>query len=383
MVLAATRRRSEIERAEQISTRLAFFVSGFGMAAWAPLVPFVQARTGVDAGELGLLLLCLGMGSVATMSLAGALAARFGCRRVIVASTVPICVSLLVLATATSPVLLAAGLLVFGAGLGSIDVTMNVQAIVVERASGRAMMSGFHGLFSLGGIAGAVCVTAVLDAGASPFAAALVVVVVIAIAVGMAAPHLLPYGGKAEGPTFALPHGIVLLIGVLCFIAFLSEGAMLDWSAVFLTSVRNVDSAHAGLGYAAFSLTMTIGRLSGDRIVHRFGGVDVILVSGCCAAMGFAIATLLPFWQTTLLGFALVGVGCSNIVPVLYTSVGRQKVMPEHIAVPAITTLGYAGILIGPAVIGFVARAASLSLAFLILAVLQLVVGFGGRSLRV
>lgn len=353
------------------------------MAAWAPLVPFAKARAGIDEGELGLLLLCLGAGSMITMSLAGAFAARFGCRRVVIGSAVPLCLMLPLLATASSPALLAVGLIVFGAALGSIDVTMNIQAIIVERASERSMMSGFHGLFSLGGIVGAAFMAALLGAGASPFAATLWVAAGMIVAVAVAAPNLLPHGGKSEGPVFAVPRGVVLFIGVLCFIAFLAEGAMLDWSAVFLTSVRDMEAAYAGLGYATFSLTMTIGQLTGDRVVQQFGARNVVFFGGSCAAVGFAIAALVPFWQTALLGYALIGAGCSNIVPVLYNSAGRQTVVPEHVAVAAITTLGYAGVLIGPAAIGLVAQAASLSAAFLILTILQLGIAVSGALLRV
>jgi predicted MFS family arabinose efflux permease len=367
---------------EQAATRIAFFVVGFGMAAWAPLVPFAQARSGIGAGGLGLLLLCLGIGSIVTMSLSGALAARFGCRRVIVVSTVPLCASLPLLAVLAHPFALAAALLVFGAALGSLDVTMNIQAVIVERASGRAMMSGFHGLFSVGGIAGAACMTLALGAGASPLVATLGVVTVIVAATALAAPHLLAYGSRSDTPRFVLPRGIVLFIGALCFAAFMAEGAMLDWSAVFLTSMLGMTAAYAGLGYATFAATMTIGRLAGDRIVARFGGSTVVVAGGLCAAVGLALATLAASWPSALLGFALIGAGCANVVPVLYTRVGRQSVMPEHAAISAITTLGYAGILAGPALIGFVAQAASLSAAFLLLMLLQLGVAAGGRALR-
>jgi predicted MFS family arabinose efflux permease len=371
------------ERLEQLSTRIVFFIAGFVMAAWAPLVPFAKARAAIDDGVLGLILLCLGVGSIVTMPLSGALAARFGCRLVIAASTVLLCLTLPLLATVATLPLLVAVVLVFGAGVGALDVAINIQAIIVERASGRPMMSGFHGQFSLGGIAGAAGVTALLGAGSSPPAATLCVSIATIALLAMAVLHLLPYGARREGPTFAVPHGVVLFIGVLCFVAFLTEGAVLDWSAVFLTSARGMETSYAGLGYAAFALTMTIGRLTGDRIVQRFGGANVIVFGGLCAALGFTLAALAPFWQPALLGYALVGVGCSNVVPVLFTSVGRQTVMPEHVAVPAITTLGYAGILAGPAVIGFVAHAASLSTAFLMLAIALLGVAAGGRLLRV
>jgi predicted MFS family arabinose efflux permease len=363
---------------EQAATRLAFFVVGFGMSAWAPLVPFAQTRSGIGAYGLGLLLLCLGAGSIVTMSLAGALAARFGCRRVIVASTLPLCVSLPLLAVLVHPAALAGALLMFGAALGSLDVTMNIQAIIVERASGRAMMSGFHGLFSVGGIAGAASVTLMLGVGASPLLATLVVVAIIGVVMALAGPHLLAYGSRNDAPGFTLPRGIVLFIGALCFVAFLAEGAMLDWSAVFLTSVLGMATAFAGLGYATFSATMTIGRLTGDRVVARFGGPAVVVLGGLFAALGFALATLAMSWPLVLLGFGLIGAGCANIVPVLYTSVGSQSVMPEHAGVSAVTTLGYAGILAGPALIGFVAQGTSLSAAFLLLMLLQLFVAVGG-----
>lgn len=349
------------------------------MASFAPLVPFVKSRTGLGEGALGLLLLCLGVGSLVTMFLAGALAARFGCRRVIIASGVPLCLSLPLLASLSDPLALAAALLVFGGSVGAIDVTMNIQAIIVERGSGRAMMSGFHGLFSLGGIAGSVCMTAALGAGASPLAGALGVVAVIIVALACAAPHLLVHASEHRPAVFALPRGIVLFIGLLCFVAFQAEGAVLDWSGVYLSGTQGMATAYAGLGYVAFTVTMTIGRLTGDRIVERFGGTMVIVLGGLCSASGFALTSLVSSWQLTLPGFALIGLGCSNIVPVLFTRIGRQTLMAEHIAVSAISTMGYSGILTGPALIGLVAHVTSLSAAFLFLAILQLGVAASAR----
>jgi hypothetical protein len=258
------------ERLEQVSTRIAFFIAGFVMAAWAPLVPFAKARAAIDDGVLGLILLSLGVGSIVTMPLAGALAARFGCRLVIAVSTVLLCLTLPMLATVVGLPLLIGAVLVFGAGVGALDVAINIQAIIVERASGRSMMSGFHGQFSLGGMAGAAGVTALLGAGSSPFAATLCVSAAILVMLALAAPHLLPYGARREGPVFAFPHGVVLFIGVLCFIVFLTEGAVLDWSAVFLTSARGMEASYAGLGYAAFALTMTVGRIGAGSVLASF-----------------------------------------------------------------------------------------------------------------
>ncbi|QJI45160.1 MFS transporter [Pseudomonas sp. ADAK2] len=370
-------------RLEQMSTRIAFFIAGFGIAAWAPLVPYAKARAGLDEGTLGLLLLCLGVGSIIAMPVAGILATRFGCRRVVSAGVLLICAALPLLATVSSIPALIAALFMFGAGLGTVDSTVNLQAVIVERASGKTMMSGFHGLFSLGGIVGAAGVSALLGLGVSPLGATLVVIVMLIVALLKAAPHLLPYGSESSGPAFAVPHGIVLFIGMMCFIVFLTEGAVLDWSAVFLASERGIDTAYAGLGYAAFALTMTAGRLTGDAIVRRLGATKVMVFGGLTAAVGLALATFAPTWEAALVGYALVGAGCSNIVPVLYTAVGKQTVMPESIAVPAITTLGYAGILAGPALIGFIAHGSSLSFAFGLMAVLLVAVAIGGKVLKV
>jgi predicted MFS family arabinose efflux permease len=371
------------EHAEQTATRIAFFVAGFGMAAWAPLVPFAKARTGVEEGALGLLLLCLGAGSIISMPIAGALAGRYGCRIVLLVSSLLICLTMPLLATASAMPILFITLFVFGAGVGSADCVTNIQAVIVERASGRTLMSGFHGLFSVGGIVGAGGVAAFLSLGAAPLTAILCVIIAIIVAMIFAAPNLLPYGSQGDGPAFAVPHGVVLFIAVLCFIVFLAEGAVLDWSAVFLTSVHRADPAYAGLGYAAFATTMTIGRLAGDMIVRRAGSTNIIIYGGLCAAAGFAIATFGSAWEAGLVGYALVGAGCANIAPILYTAVGRQTLMPEHLAVPAISTIGYAGILAGPAVIGFVAHGSSLSTAFLMVAALLVGVAGSGRFLRV
>ncbi|WP_434609837.1 MFS transporter [Pseudomonas sp. R1-7] len=370
-------------RLEQMSTRIAYLIAGIGIAAWAPLVPYAKVRANLDEGTLGLLLLCLGVGSILAMPISGALATRFGCRRVLSGGTLLVCLALPLLATMSSLPWLVTALFLFGAGLGTVDSTVNLQAVIVERASGKTMMSGFHGMFSLGGIIGAAGVSALLGLGLSPLAATLVVNAVLLVALFKAAPHLLPYGSESSGPAFAIPHGVVLFIGILCFIVFLAEGAVLDWSAVFLTTERAVDTAYAGLGYAAFALTMTVGRLTGDSVVHRLGAKRVIIYGGSIAAAGFLMATVAPMWQAALLGYALVGAGCSNIVPVLYTAVGKQTLMPEAIAVPAITTIGYAGILAGPALIGFVAHGSSLGFAFGLIALSLVAVAASGKVLKV
>jgi hypothetical protein len=301
---------------------------------------------------------------------------------VLTTSSLVACAALPLLATVSSAALLAVVLFVFGAALGSADCVMNVQAVIVERAGAKPMMSGFHAFYSLGGIVGAVSISLLLMLGATPLNSMLVALAAMILAVLIAYPGLLRRGNPTEGPAFAIPRGIVLALGVLCFIVFLVEGSMLDWSAVLITEQRAADRATAGFAFASFSVAMTLGRLIGDRVVAKVGRRPVVAIGGLLAAGGIALATLVPIRALALLGYSLVGVGCSNIVPVLFTAVGRQRTMPQAVAVPAITTLGYAGILVGPAGIGFIASHSSLPVAFLFVATLMVAVAVSSRYLR-
>ncbi len=369
-------------RREQNATRAMFFVAGFATAGWSALVPFAKMNTGVNDGTLGMLLLCLGVGALVAMPLTGHLTTRFGCRAVMTVATLAFCLMLPLLSVIPSPVLLALALLVFGMGVGTTDCAMNVQAILVEKAAPKPMMSGFHGFYSLGGIAGAGAVSGLMASGLSPFAASLAAAVVSLLLLGYSFRGLLTYANPPEGPAFALPHGAVLTIGAICFAVFLAEGTVLDWSAVFLTEHRDMPDTLGGLGFACFATAMTVGRLTGDRIVARFGREKVVILGALTAAIGLALPVIVPSWHVALVGYMLIGIGCANIVPVMFTAIGRQKSMPQAAAVPAVTTLGYIGVLAGPATIGFVAHLSSLPVAFIMVTVLMLLVVALSRRVR-
>lgn len=366
---------------EQIATRIAFFVSGLGMAAWAPLVPFAKLRLNLDDGSLGLLLLCIGAGSLLAMPLTGLLTGKLGCRRMILLAGLALCIDLPLLVLMDSTPGMGLALLLFGAAIGMIDVAMNIQAVIVERASGRAMMSGFHGFFSVGGIAGAGGVSLLLWLGLSPLAAVLATVLTIVLLLALAQKNLLRDSDAQDGgPLFVLPRGWVMFIGALCFIMFLAEGSMLDWSALFLTTLRGVEHSQAGLGYALFSIAMTIGRLNGDRVVNALGRYKMLLLGSLCAAVGLALAVVCDSAAIALLGFMLVGLGASNVVPILFSAAGNQHDMPANLAIASVTTLGYAGILAGPALIGFIAQVSSLTVAFGCVTVLLLAVTASAKA---
>jgi len=364
-----------------LSTRAIFLLSGIALAAWAPLVPLVRSRLHLDEGALGGLLLFLGIGSVLAMPLTGALTTRIGCRTVILSGGAVIVTVLPFLAVLDTWAGMAVALAVFGAAMGTVDVAMNLQAVLVERQTGRALMSGFHGLFSLGGILGAAGMSVLLEQGVAPVYATLTVSVLGALILVFIGPMLLPYGDDsgARGPLFVLPRGQIILLGVLSLIVFLAEGAVLDWSAVYLITVSGASIGLAGLGYAVFSVAMTVGRLSGDRLRARLGEQRILGFGGVVTAAGFVVPLLDPSPYLGLLGFLLVGVGAANIVPVLFSAAGRTKVMPAGLAIASVTTVGYAGMLVGPAAIGFIAELSSLDAAFLLIAAGMLFVAFSSR----
>ena len=362
-------------------TRTIFLINGLGMSAWAPLVPFARDRLQLSGASLGALLLCLGIGSLAAMPVTGTLVARFGCRRVMGFSTLLVLLMMPLLATADSYLVMAAALMLFGAGLGMLDVAMNYQAVQVEQAADKPMMSGFHGFFSLGGILGAGTVSLLLSRAFTPLHATLVVMAVMLLLLLWRLPVLMNQRlHQPAQPWLVIPRGWVAFLGLLCFILFLAEGAVLDWGALLLLQNPAMSPAYAGLGYAVFSVAMTLGRFSGDKIIQRFGRYPVMLTGALTAAAGMTLAVWLPWPEIALLAFLLVGFGLSNTVPMLFNAAGNQQDMPANLAISAMTTLGYAGILSGPALIGFISQWISLSGAFLMIALLLLAVAASARK---
>ncbi len=323
-------------------------------------------------------MLGLGLGSTLATPVAGFCIHHFGSRAVILGAGLVFCLLLPGLVLAPTAAVLAAGLVVFGAAVSMTDVAMNAQAVVVETAAGRPLMSGFHGRFSLGGLVGAAGSSLLLFVGGTPLLAACLLA---ALGIGILlsqAPHLLPYM-PAVGSAFRLPRGRLVLIGLLCLIGYFAEGAMLDWSAVFLRFTRGADAGVAGFGYALFSVTMALGRLLGDRVQARIGARRVLRWGAFIGAAGLFLAGLVPSVPVALMGLALVGIGIANIVPVLFGAAGRLPDMPPGPAISAVAAFGCAGLLAGPPLIGVVAGFTGLALALagvgLLLLVLSLASG--------
>ena len=351
------------------ATRIAFIANGLAFASWAPIIPFAKANTGVDEAALGLLLLCLGIGSVISMPITGWLCARHGTRPMILISAIIMACTLPFLAYLVEYWALAVTLLVFGASIGTLDVAMNIHAAEVEKRSGRALMSGFHGMFSVGAICGAGFVTLMISYGVAPLIATLCVTGSVIIAILWVQSHYLITKSDAPEP-FRPPSGIVKWLALLAGIAFLIEGAIMDWGALLMIERAVFSMEQAALGYIAFSITMVIGRLSGDYVVPRIGRRAILLGGGTLVVLGLIAITTLPSPALNLIGFAVIGLGAANLVPVVFSAAGQQSDMDPNMAVASVTFVGYAGILLGPAIIGFGAQYTSLPLAMASLALL-------------
>lgn len=356
----------------RIATRLSFLVAGFGISCWAPLVPYAKDRLDVDEGVLGMLLLSLGIGSLLAMFFTGALSSRLGTRPIILFSGFGLALVLPLLAIASTPLTLGVTLLLFGATLGSLDVSMNIHSVEVERAAGKPLLSGFHALYSLGGFAGAAFITMLLSFGLAPLPCVLIGSALMILAMFATWPGLLKTKAAEGDPHFAWPRGVVLVIAALSAITFLAEGSLLDWSALLITGNGLVDVEQGGLGYMLFSIAMTAMRLLGDSLTARVGDRAIMVWGSLVAIAGFIVLLLAPHVIVAMAAFILIGLGAANVVPVLFRRAGSQTVMPPGLAIAAITTLGYAGILLGPAIIGFVADHVGLTLAFWMIPVMLL-----------
>ena len=365
-------RKKEIGMREVHAARAFFFIGGFGTATWAPLVPLLRERLMVGDDVLGMLLLCIGVGSLLTMPLSGALAMRLGCRRVVMTAAVLFAAILLLVSCVDTLSLAVPIVLIFGAVMGCIDVVVNIVAVLVEKGIGRRIMSGMHAFWSLGGFVGAGLYGVWVGLlGLTPFQSTAIAAGLILFLTAVFGRHLIPYGGGG-GALLALPRGIIVFVGMTAFIAFLSEGAVMDWGGVYLTTVRGMDLALAGTGYSVFSAAMLTMRFLGDRVVQRIGALLVAVGGALLAFGGILLVMFAPVDALLYVGFFAIGIGSANIVPVFFSLMGRQNVMPVSAAVSAVSTMGYLGILAGPAAIGFVSSLTTLQTAFAMLAALSI-----------
>jgi MFS family permease len=356
-----------------------FAANGFVMGAWAPQIPLLMPRHAISETTLGLVILALGIGAVAAMLFTGRLIAAYGARLVLAGfglALIPM-LPLVILAPNLYMLTLAAAL--YGAVTGSMDVAMNAQAVQVERALGRAIMSASHGFWSLGGFVGAALGSLVL-AQWGEVVQALCAAFVCAALVLAALPYLPPDLRKPASAgnsvkSVLIPRDLSLwILGGLTLLTMVPEGAVMDWAAVYLGKELGSDTFRAGLGFAGFAATMAIMRFSGDAIRNRFGAVATLRASGVIGALGLMGGALAPMDWVAMISFAIAGLGVANMVPVMFSAAGNHPGLPQGQAISTVTMVGYAGILIAPASIGYVAEHLGFRITFATLALLLLLV---------
>ena len=364
------------------AVRASFFIGGFGTATWAPLVPFLRDRLAIGDDTLGMLLLLIGCGSLLTMPLSGNLTARFGCRRVITAISVIFALLLLALSQVSSLPLTIICMLLFGMSMGCIDVAINIAAILVESSSGKRLMSSIHACWSLGGFFGAGLYGLWVGfMGWTPFISTVISSIIILGIITLFSTHIPTYGGKSTGKLITLPRGVVIFVGIIALGFFLVEGAIMDWSGVYLVTVRNMDIASAGMGFTVFSAAMLTMRFLGDITIVKLGQRTVVLGGSSIALAGMLLVIFAANAELLYLGFFCIGIGCANMVPVFFSMLGRQNDMPVASAMAAVSSMGYTGVLLGPALIGFIAHATNLEWAFGLLAGIILVESIIGYNI--
>lgn len=362
----------------------AFALNGVLLGCWAARIPAFVERLDLDERTLGALLLAMGTGALASFPLAGRLSDRVGAVQLTRWIALAYLGSAILLGVANSLPMLAVALFVFGMCHGSMDVAMNSWASEVERHMRRPVMSSFHAMWSLGaglGAAGGYVATASGASTGLHFALAAL------LSAALFGPFILaPWQSErrsshAPAPVLALPRGPLLMVAVMALAAGLGEGAAVDWSAVFLTETLGTPEAQATFGYAAFSVTMVVMRLTIGSLITRFGAVSVARASGLLAAGGYAICATTGQLPLALVGFVLMGMGYAAVIPMAFTRAANDPDVPAGQAIASVATLGYGAMLFGPPAIGFIAHATSLRVPFAMVGVAALLIALCAPSL--
>ncbi|MDQ3327295.1 MAG: MFS transporter, partial [Chloroflexota bacterium] len=343
--------------AARVAVLLVFAVCGVGVSNWVPRIPEVRRALDLSEGMLGFALLFPAPGALVAMPFAGWLVSRWGSRPATRLLSVCFCLVVPLPVLAWNLPSLAFALLLFGAGIGSLDVAMNSQGVAVEAQYGRPILSAFHAAFSFGALGGAAMggLAAQLGIALAPHMLAVGVVLLVVSTVG--SHWLLPAHADAgdQGPRFAVPSRPLLVLGFIAFCALVAEGAAADWSAIYLQDYLNTSKGLAAAGFAAFSLTMAMMRLGGDRLAAHWGPVRMVRLGGLIAAAGLGLGLLAAHPVAAMLGFGALGIGIANIFPIVLSAAGRVPGLSTAPAIAAMTTMGYTGFLVGPPLIGFLA----------------------------
>lgn len=361
---------------ERVAVSLLFLINGFMMGSWAPKIPGFAQKLDLSEAQLGLMILVFGIGSLVFMPIAGAQIAKFGSHRVSLLSSLLFLPTLLLLSLAPDVMLAVAAIFLFGGLTGAMDIAMNANAVETERFMRRAITSSCHAFWSLGGLIGAG-IGGPLIAAFGPLVQSLVATALAALMLIYAWPRLLqdrPHAQEAAVKARLPRHALPWLLGLVALFSMVPEGSVLDWGALYLRNELGADVALSAYAYAAFSFTMACMRFAGDLVRDRLGAVKTLRVCAIISIVGLLIVGYAPNALMAIVGFALMGVGISNLVPIAFSAAGNLPGMAAGVGISVVSTMGYSGILVAPSLIGFVAEHTSLALVFKVFPVLICVV---------
>jgi len=359
----------------RVATMALFFIAGMMYASWGVHVPTVRDRFHLNAAMLSFALLAVAGGSIGAMVTNGSWIARVGTRRACLAGGLAMAACAALILVVPSYGLLLAVLAIFGAGMATLDVAMNAEASAVEKALGKPIMSSLHGMFSLGGMFGAAVGGALLARGMAPALHLLLAAAVSALVLLLACPSVLPHVPHAEHPDSATPRTsrwrspALWALGAMALVALIAEGAMYDWATVYMRDVVLATPALASAAYAAFSGGMAAARFAGDAVRARFGAPQLVMMSAALACAGMVDALLLPNPVAALVGFALLGLGLANMMPVLFAAAASVKGIHAAEGLAHVAGLAYFGLLLGPVIIGAVTQMTNLTIGLSVVAV--------------
>lgn len=360
------------------ATRAQFLNLGIIAGVWGVHVPSIKAAYQLDERVLALVLFGTSSGSLLSLLFAGRIVGRLGARDASVVAGWLFCAALASSLFLPGVAALFVAMVGLGAGESTYDVAINAEGTTLEQLGGRQVMSGFHGMFSLGAMAGSALSAAMLRAQVPPTTQLLGTGAIVAVAIALASRGMLPvHPSEGEQAHFTWPHGTLLVIGVLILCGMLAEGVMYNWSVLYIQQELATPQARAALGYVAFAAATAAMRFAGDAVRARLSERAMLLAGPLVAAGAMAVVLLAGSPGVALAGFAVVGMGLATIVPILYNAATRVPGVSRAAAIASVSSIGYLGFLVGPPIVGAVAHATSLTLAMgtLVVACLVLVAG--------
>ncbi|MGX5818910.1 MFS transporter [Chitinophaga lutea] len=361
----------------RVAVAIFFFVSGFGFSTWASRIPDIQRRLSLNDAELGMVLFALPVGLLGTMPVTGMLLQRFSSRLIMFIGALAFNAMLSVLGFATEVWQLVVGLLCFGASRNLLNISVNAQSVGVQAMYSRSIITTFHGIWSIAGFCGAGLGGVMVHYGVPPSWHFLGVGALMVLTGFLALPGVIEQPPASTGKRrFAWPDKPLMKYALICFAVMSCEGTMIDWSGVYFDKAVHASPQLVTFGFSMYMAAMAAARFAGDWLVHRFGVVVMIRYSGWMVFSGMLLAALLPYPATAGLGFLLIGLGVSCVVPLVFSMAGKSATLANGPAIAAVSTIGYLGFLLVPPMIGFIAEAAGLRWAYALMSFFGLAISY-------